>query len=514
MAILSSIKKAVKKAANVVSKVVGGFGQAASAAVGNAAATLKSGLGKPVNISTSYRSTTAQEIADKKTLDKFLYSPSMAPIGFSPVSGGGDIGKAQATGQYANYSTPAPKNIYASGSSRSGSSSSSSSSLADSFGSVSAPTTITTSSLAGTSRASSGSSIPLPSYVNAGGGAGALASATSGLAIPATNPDGTMAKFDAATGKPIKDPKQDQSATFFQDYLDNLEKPPDMAALYDKAQRDAGLQQKQQEVANYSSQLNAIQAQAQADQLALTGQGRGIPEAIIGGQQAQIAKEAAIRALPVAAQLAAAQGNLELAQQHVDTQFKLMAQDAQNRYEFNLETRKSVYNFLTAQEKTRLAKIQKDDDRQYNEYQDFLGIKNKLLQNAYAQNAPAGVKTAIQLATDTRSVIAAAGIYNDSTPAKAGSGGEGDVVMDVTAQVLDGFTDLGDLTPTMQQKVRSKLYAQGFNSDTPPKWFENYIESEKRASLSSEAIAKEWVKYRDSLLSTGGSDDLPNIDDL
>ena len=94
-------------------------------------------------------------------------------------------------------------------------------------------------------------------------GAGALASAT-GLATPATSPDGTTTKIDPTTGKPIKEQQKDQSERLFQDYIDSLEAPPDTAKLYEKAQKSAELQQKQQEVANYSAQLNAIQSQAQA----------------------------------------------------------------------------------------------------------------------------------------------------------------------------------------------------------------------------------------------------------
>jgi len=78
-------------------------------------------------------------------------------------------------------------------------------------------------------------------------------------------------------------------------------KTPSSADAFSKAQRETGILQKQQIVGDLTGQLNQIVATSQAQQLQVTGQGRGIPEVIIGGQQAQIAKEAAIQALPIAA---------------------------------------------------------------------------------------------------------------------------------------------------------------------------------------------------------------------
>jgi hypothetical protein len=132
---------------------------------------------------------------------------------------------------------------------------------------------------------------------------------------------------------------------------------PDNAALYKKLEKKNQLRQKEQDVNNYTSTLNGIVAKSQADQLSVTGQGRGIPEVIIGGQQAQIAKEAAIQALPVAAQLAAAQGNLELAQQHVNTMFNILSKDAENKWQFKNKLIDTVITFATEGERNRLDQL-------------------------------------------------------------------------------------------------------------------------------------------------------------
>ena len=177
---------------------------------------------------------------------------------------------------------------------------------------------------------------------------GAFASAISGLQATA---DETK-----KSGEVKKDPNQLDSGGLADlvKQLHSQTTPVNSAEIYAQQEQAAGLQQKQQLVNDYTAQLNAITAKAQAQQLMVTGQGRGIPEAIIGGQQAQIAKEAAIQALPIAAQLSAAQGNLQMAQQHVDTYSKLLISDAQNKYDRQIAVINAVIPFATASEQRRL----------------------------------------------------------------------------------------------------------------------------------------------------------------
>jgi hypothetical protein len=105
--------------------------------------------------------------------------------------------------------------------------------------------------------------------------------------------------------------------------------PVNNESIQRRVDKEVGIADKKQAVANLTNQINAITSKAQADQLSLVGQGRGVPEVIIGGQQAQVSREAAIQALPLQAQLAAAQGDLEMAQQHADTLFKIRSADAE-----------------------------------------------------------------------------------------------------------------------------------------------------------------------------------------
>ncbi len=166
------------------------------------------------------------------------------------------------------------------------------------------------------------------------------------------------------TDTTVADPEKGY-ADIFKQYLGMKQdlNAPNQEKILAKLERDAGLEQKKQEVSNYTGQLNSIVAQSQADALSVTGQGRGIPEAIIGGQQAQIYKEAAIKALPIQALLANAQGNLEMAQQHVDTLFKIRSEDAQAQYKYQSNYIDSLFEFATASQQRKMQAI-KDQQKQ------------------------------------------------------------------------------------------------------------------------------------------------------
>jgi hypothetical protein len=140
---------------------------------------------------------------------------------------------------------------------------------------------------------------------------------------------------------------------------------PNAEEIYLRREREAGIQQKQQTVNTYQTQLNQIVADAQAKQLSVVGQGRGIPEAIIGGQQAQISREAAIQALPVQALLSAAQGDLTFAQNRLDKLAQLAIEDANATYEQKKDMFTFAYNYASDQQKTRLAQAEKAADRQW-----------------------------------------------------------------------------------------------------------------------------------------------------
>lgn len=126
------------------------------------------------------------------------------------------------------------------------------------------------------------------------------------------------------------------------------------------ARRQAGVDQAQEEFNRYSNQINAIVAQRDADQLSLEGQGRGITDVIIGGQQAKIAREAAIQALPIQAQLAAAQGNLEQAKELMGQLFTAKSADIQANQAYRTNLASSVMQWASASQQAILQAKQAD----------------------------------------------------------------------------------------------------------------------------------------------------------
>lgn len=211
----------------------------------------------------------------------------------------------------------------------------------------------------------------------------------------------------AAPTDPLAQNQQGRLADMFAAYEGMGSGEADLAKL----EKENKLAQKRQAVSNYTGQLNAIVAKSQAEQLGLEGQGRGITESIIGGQQAQINREAAIQALPVQAQLAAAQGDLEMAQAHVDKLFAIKRQDVQALFQFKSSVINSVYDFADKQEQRRLDEVSKQEDRKYSEQQDFLKTQRNLLSSALQQGAPASVVEAIGNSSSYLDALSAAGQY-------------------------------------------------------------------------------------------------------
>ncbi len=177
---------------------------------------------------------------------------------------------------------------------------------------------------------------------------------------------------------PPKDPgnQTDNFKSILDSYLGNQPTPPSAESLYNNLPEKQAYEAAQAEVQNYTAQINAITSKSQADQLSLIGQGRGVPEAIIGGQQAQISREAAIKALPLQALLANAQGNKQLAQEHLDTVFKLRMEDATNQYQYKTKVLDAVYNFADKQEQRRLDTLQHSEDQKFTLMRDEMNNAN------------------------------------------------------------------------------------------------------------------------------------------
>jgi len=180
--------------------------------------------------------------------------------------------------------------------------------------------------------------------------------------------------------------------TAFQQQLKDLAKAEDARtsseSIYNKTEKDLKIQQKQQAVNNFTNQLNAITAKAAADKLSLVGQGRGVSDVIIGGQQAQIDREAAIQSLPISAQLAAAQGDLNSAQDRLSTLFKIRSEDAEHKYNYKVKVIDAVYNYATAKQKAALDKKKIQDEREFDLLKLDINAAQSLAETAIANGQP------------------------------------------------------------------------------------------------------------------------------
>lgn len=154
-------------------------------------------------------------------------------------------------------------------------------------------------------------------------------------------------------------PKETDSQKAFKDYIASLRPPESDAELYQKSVEQSGLLEAKQRVQNTQSQINAVTSKMNADLLQLRGTAakEGVVEAVYGGQQAQVTREATIKLLPLQAQLAADQGNLEMAQENTNILFKMYSDDAKRSADFYNENVKAAYDLFTKDEKKRVDEI-------------------------------------------------------------------------------------------------------------------------------------------------------------
>lgn len=133
-----------------------------------------------------------------------------------------------------------------------------------------------------------------------------------------------------------------------------------------QAQREK-VEKARQELANYTGQLNAITAKQQADLLTLRGVGsrEGVTEIVYGGQAAAINREAAIQALPIQAQIATAQGNVQLAQDYLKLLIDEKKEEIDNNYEYNKAVYTTIKDYADTNQKRILDRISKEEDRAF-----------------------------------------------------------------------------------------------------------------------------------------------------
>lgn len=233
-----------------------------------------------------------------------------------------------------------------------------------------------------------------PNYNSTLAGMNASVGAPTGGLIP----QAPTATSDQTKVQPTTAPVKSLADTV-KEMLGLTKAPINQSEIYAKAEADAGIQAKQQQVNTLTNQLNAITAQNQADQLQLTGQGRGITTGIIRGQQAELSKQAAIQSLPIAAQLSAAQGDLQTAQQHLDSYFKIVTADAQAQNDYYNQAVSTAYDLFSKEEQRQLDATKEQKATDVATMRDAVNYAQTLASQALANGDNATLKAITSLQT-------------------------------------------------------------------------------------------------------------------
>ena len=228
-----------------------------------------------------------------------------------------------------------------------------------------------------------------------------------------TTPSGAI--VDSVTGKLISEPPKDSDSIKRLEAFLNPPRPS-VEPLYQAALESSGIEAAQQEkiakqanVRAAQAELAGIQAQVQgviskrdAQNLQLEKQASGgqVTTTILNRQQQEINRQAAIEALPLQAlalakqaQVAGLQGEAEfaqstlaIAQDKLNTAFKLKSEDAKNAYETLKENRRIFYDFWSDEQKRRAEAKQKQEDKEFQITNDLRNNQQALASKAIESN--------------------------------------------------------------------------------------------------------------------------------
>ena len=163
------------------------------------------------------------------------------------------------------------------------------------------------------------------------------------------------------------------------------------------------LRPKENLVNSLQGQINTITSRRDQEILKLEGQGRGQTEGFIGGEQARIGREAAIQAMPIQAQLAIAQDDLESARSYASQLFQAQSQDALARYNYQKDVNNAIFTFLNQEQQRILETKQRAEDKAFQVEQTNRNNLKQISMQAieYGQGALAGEFMRIDPASPT-----------------------------------------------------------------------------------------------------------------
>lgn len=348
--VASKVGSAVKSAVNTVKSVLNKNAVSYNTASAiNAISNKLSGQSQSASGGLDYSPNTASKILSNNTN---LVNKVFKSVQSSQNSGGSSSGGPSSGVSYTDLMTIAPRTVSARSNPSSPSFSSDLYATSNLYAGTPVNRTLNASDLASQSVSSSGASRIIQSSPTGGkdyssdvlnGNVSIGADPTTGLIQ--SNPVGDVASVEDT----------EPELTLAEKFLGKLKEAPNEEEFRAKAEKRAGLLQAKQQLQNTQNAINAVTSKMNADilQLRNTAAQEGVVEAVYGGQQAQVTREATIKLLPLQAQLAVDQGNLELAQENTDKLFNVYYNEAKNSVDLWNRQVEAYYEEATAEEKRK-----------------------------------------------------------------------------------------------------------------------------------------------------------------
>jgi len=260
-------------------------------------------------------------------------------------------------------------------------------------------------------------------------------------------------------------------------YLAGSTPPPSSSTQYATDYANAGIDAKTQAVNDAAAKVKAAQAKLAATTAQIQGvaaegtSAKLLQENTFGttgntvGQQAQIDRNYAVKAIPLQiqalaqqAEVASAQGDATLAQNiltqaqdHLDTVFQIHQQDATNQYNYLTNLRNSVFEFASTEQQRQLAVRQKENDQAFTERQNSINNAQALAKTAIesGQASLAAQITALDPNSETYNADVSAYVRQIRVPQDAGGGGG------LGAGAITGLTPEQQKDPFIQKMIAS-----------------------------------------------------------
>ncbi len=245
----------------------------------------------------------------------------------------------------------------------------------------------------------------------------ATAGAISGAALPgATAPTTPVAPTTPTTPAPVEDTSL---MSFLKKYLPGgvvQKAPTSLLETRNTLNTSEDIAGKTKEVNDLTAQLKTITDSTTAGQLGLETKDVSTTQGIVDRKQGQLARENAIKALPIAAALNAAQGRLDTAKGNITEMLGLIAKDNELNYQFEKDQIDYAMQFANADQKDALQKRKDELDAKKVEDDRFATLRNGYVDAAIKEGdfATAGKLAAASTKDELSSL--SAGITHKTSP--------------------------------------------------------------------------------------------------